>query len=204
MRRAGLFGVVVVLAGGCVADSIAPDEPLEDYAELDSAPFVDAPGPEPGRYSPANRDAIDRGEYLVELLGCGSCHTNGAFDGAPDMTQPLAGSSTGIAFTSPLEAKRPGVAYPPNITPDEDTGIGEWSDNQLASAIRAGVGRHGGRRIVTMPWQGYAKMTDDDVDAIIAYLRSIKPISNRVPKFVEPGNKARYPFVYFGVYREKL
>jgi hypothetical protein len=54
-----------------------------------------------------------------------------------------------------------------------------------------------------MPWQGYAKMTDDDVDAIVAYLKSIKPIDNKVPAPVEPGQKARYPFVYFGVYRSR-
>ena len=81
--------------------------------------------------------------------------------------------------------------------------MGAWSDRQLADAIRAGVGRHGGRRIVTMPWQGYARITDDDVDAIVTYLRSIKPIRNRVPGPVGPGKKARYPFVYFGIYRSK-
>ena len=203
MRYAGMIGVVAVFAGGCVSDSIATDDPLEDYEELNSAPFVDAPAPEPGRYSAADRDAIDRGEYLVELLGCGSCHTDGAFDGAPDMTKPLAGSHTGIAFTNPLDAKRPGVAYPPNITPDEDTGIGLWSDTQIANAIRAGVGQHGSRRLVTMPWQGYAKLNDDDVEAIVAYLRSIEPVEFDVPGEVRPGRKATHSFVYFGVYRSR-
>ena len=158
-----------------------------------------------GRFEEAYEvaDAIDRGENLVELLGCGACHTNGTFDGAPDLSRPLAGSETGIAWTSPLENEFPGVVYPPNITPDEKTGIGRWSDKQIADAIRAGIGRHGSRRIATMPWQGYAKMTDDDVDAIVAYLKSIKPIDNKVPAPVEPGQKARYPFVYFGVYRSR-
>jgi len=196
-----LLCVSAVLVAGCASD--ATYDPLEDYEELDRATVIDAPGPAAGRYSPIDRDMIDRGEYFVELLACGSCHTNGAFDGVPDMSRPLAGSDTGIAWTSPLQSEYPGVVYPPNITPDEETGIGRWSDMQIANAVRAGVGRHGTRRIVTMPWQGYAKMSDDDVDAIVLYLRSIKPIKHKVPDPVEVGEKAQKPFVYFGVYRSK-
>ena len=203
MRRAGLLGIAALLVGGCAAETPTPYDPLEDYEELDSSTIVDAPKPEPGRYTALDRDAIDRGEYLIELLGCGVCHTDGAFDGAPDVTKLLAGSQTGVAWTSPLEVEFPGVVYPPNITPDEATGIGKWSDQQIENAVRAGIGRHGGRRIATMPWPGYVNMTDDDVDAIVAYLRSIKPIRNRVPAPVEPGEKARHPFVYFGIYRSK-
>ena len=203
MRNAGPLIIAVSLFSGCAAEAPPTNDPLDAYEELNSSPVVDAPKPEPGLYTPLDRDAIDRGEYLVEVLGCGSCHTDGSFDGAPDMTRPLAGSNTGIAWTSPLEVEFPGIVYPPNITPDEKTGVGAWSDRQLADAIRAGIGRHGGRRIVTMPWQGYARITDDDVDAIVTYLRSIKPIRNRVPGPVEPGKKARYPFVYFGIYRSK-
>jgi hypothetical protein len=93
--------------------------------------------------------------------------------------------------------------YPSNITPDEETGIGSWSDQQITAAIRSGIGRHGDRRIATMPWQGYARMTDDDAAAMLAYLHSIEPIRNRVPKEVSPGKAAASPFVYFGVYRSK-
>jgi len=196
-----LFCVFAFLVAGCATE--APYDPLDDYEELDSATAIDAPGPEAGRYAPIDQDMIDRGEYLVELLACGSCHTNGAFDGVPDLSRPLAGSDTGIAWSSPLQSAYPGVVYPPNITPDEETGIGRWSDTQIASAVRAGEGRHGGGRIVTMPWQGYAKMTDDDVDAIVMYLRSIRPIKHKVPDRVEVGEKAHKPFVHFGVYRSK-
>ena len=62
---------------------------------------------------------------------------------------------------------------------------------------------NGKRRIATMPWQGYARLTDDDVAAMVAYLRSIEPIRNSVPKEVIPGDRATHPFVYFGVYRSK-
>ena len=54
-----------------------------------------------------------------------------------------------------------------------------------------------------MPWQGYAKLNDDDVDAIVAYLRSIEPVEFEVPGQVRPGQKASQPFVYFGVYRSR-
>lgn len=201
MKRIVSLTAVAAIVAACATET--PYDPLQDYEELDSTGIVDAPGPAAGRYSPLDRDRIDRGEYLVELLGCGACHTDGAFDGAPDTSRALAGSQTGIAWTNPLQFENPGVVYPPNITPDEDTGIGKWSDRQIANAIAAGMGSHSSRRIITMPWQGYAKMTADDVDAIVAYLRSIEPVKNQVPEDVEPGKKARYPFVYFGVYRSK-
>jgi mono/diheme cytochrome c family protein len=140
---------------------------------------------------------------MVELLGCGVCHTDGALVGAPDTDRLLAGSRTGIAYTSPLEYRDPGVVFPPNITPDEETGIGRRSDEQILLAIRAGLSTHVGRPIALMPWQGYAALSDDDANAIVAYLRSIKPIRHRVPAEVHPGSKGTEPFVYFGVYAER-
>jgi hypothetical protein len=139
----------------------------------------------------------------VELLGCGACQTDGALIGAANTHKALAGSRIGIAWSNPLGDKYPGVVYPPNITPDLETGIGKWSDPQIADAIRAGIGRHGSRRISTMPWPGYAKIYDEDIAAITAYLRSIEPVVHRVPDEVAPGQPASEPFVYFGVYRSR-
>lgn len=186
---------------GCAQPSAY--DPLRDYDEVDATTIIDAPEAQAGRFAPADRDRVYRGEYMVELLGCGSCHTDGALLGVPDMERPLAGSRTGIAYTNPLGERYPGVVYPPNITPDVETGIGGWSDRQIANAIRAGIGRHGNRRIVTMPWQGYAKISDDDLEAMVAYLRSIEPIRHQVPEEVEPGRRAPEDFVYFGVYRSR-
>ena len=199
MRR--VIALSSVLVFGCAAEP--GYDPLVDYEELDNTGIVDAPRAEGGRFAPADQDAVDRGRYLVGLLGCGACHTDGAFEGAPNMEMPLAGSQTGIAWTNPLEFEHPGVVYPSNITPDEETGIGLWTDRQIANAVRAGIGRHGTRRLSTMPWQGYAQLNDDDVDALVAYLRSIPPIRNDVPAEVAPGQKAMKPFVYFGVYRNR-
>lgn len=192
---------ITMLVTACAGEPSV--SPVEDYEQLQHKSILESPKPVGRRFAPADRDAVDRGRYLVVLLGCGACHTNGAFDGAPDMDMALAGSQTGIAWTNPLGTKYPGVVYPPNITPDEETGIGLWTDSQIAAAIRAGIGRHGNRRLVSMPWQGYARLSDDDVDAIVAYLRSIAPVEHRVPAEVSPGRKATKPFVYFGVYRSR-
>ncbi len=131
------------------------------------------------------------------------CHTDGALTGDPDFDRPLAGSATGIAYSDPMGEKHPGVIYPANITPDDNTGIGTWTDRQISNAVRAGIGRHGSRRIASMPWLGYAKLSDDDVAAIVSYLRSIKPVRHQVPDEVEPGKRATHPYVYFGIYRSK-
>lgn len=193
--------VLVALLAGCAAPSSY--DPLADYEEMDAATILDAPSARPGATSPAERDRVAHGEYLVELLGCGSCHTDGALVGDPDTAKSLAGSRTGIAYSNPLGERFPGIVYPSNITPDIETGIGTWSDRQIANAIRAGIGRHGNRRIATMPWQGYARLSDDDLTAIVSYLRSIEPVQHRVPAEVPPGRRASEPFVYFGVYRSR-
>ncbi len=191
--------IAFLAASGCAFES--NNKPVKGLEEVDAVTVIDAPSPQPGTYSPENRGLVERGEYLVELLACGSCHTDGALIGEPDMSHAMAGSRTGIAYTSPLDDRWPGVIYPPNITPENSTGIGNWSDLQIGNAIRAGIGRHGNRRITAMPWQGYAMMSDEDVAAIVSYLRSIRPIKHEVPAAVEPGRESSHPFVYFGVYR---
>ena len=199
--RAAILVLTVTLIGGCAAG--ARDSYLDNVEEVQASTVIDAPRAVPGRYAPANRGQVERGEYLVELLGCGACHTDGALIGEPNTQRLLAGSATGIAFTSPLDEDHPGVVFPPNITPDIETGIGDWSDMQIAAAIRSGISRHMIRHITTMPWPGYFKISDDDLDAIVSYLRSIEPVAHRVPARVEPGQQTENLFVYFGVYRSK-
>jgi len=176
-------------------------DPLEDYEIVDAVSVVDAPTP--SGIAPESRALVARGEYLVELLGCGACHTDGALIGQPNLELSLAGSTIGIAYTNPLENENPGVVYAPNLTPDRDTGIGRWSEQEIMDAIRAGTGRHGPRRILVMPWQGYAKISDEDARAIAAYLGSLDPVEHQVPFDVAPGTAARAPYVHFGVYRSK-
>jgi mono/diheme cytochrome c family protein len=198
-RRISLVTLLTLVA--CVTE--APYDPLEDYVELDATTILDAPSVDSASIAPESFDSVARGEYLIELLGCGSCHTDGALLGEPEMERSLAGSRIGIAYTNPLEHRYPGVVYSPNITPDDRTGIGTWTDTQIIDAIRAGQGRHGSRRILTMPWQAYAMISDSDIYAIVSYLRSIEPVHHRVPDDVPPGTRAKETYVHFGVYRSR-
>jgi mono/diheme cytochrome c family protein len=198
--------ITSIFVAACATDTGTESSynPLYDYEEVDAATILDAPEPVPGRFAPEHLYQVERGEYLVELLGCGACHTDGALDGVPDFDRALAGSRIGIAYSNPLGTERPGVIYPSNLTPDVETGIGAWSDIQIERAIRAGLGRHAGKQIAPMPWQGYAKLTQEDMIAIVAYLRSINPVSHKVPDEVLAGHEAEHPFVYFGVYRSRF
>ena len=203
MKLHRLAAFLPLLLVACATESKQPYDPLLDYEEIDAATILDAPSPVAGNFAPENLYQVQRGEYLVELLGCGACHTDGALDGAPQTDRALAGSSIGIAFSNPLGTETPGVVFPPNITPDNETGIGSWSDQQIERAVRVGLGRHAGRRIAVMPWQGYLKMTDEDVAAIVSYLRSIEAVRHKVPDEVVPGETTRHRYIYFGVYRSR-
>jgi len=189
----------LALVAACATNS--PDDTLSDYIAVKATTIMPAPEVDSDQVAPENREAIRHGKYLVELLGCGSCHTDGALIGEPNLRRSLAGSSVGIAFTNPLQSSRPGIVFPPNITPDDTTGIGQWSNQKIAAAIRVGEGRHGPRRILVMPWQAYASLSETDVQSIIGYLRSIDPVKHDVPVDVPVGRPTSEMFVHFGVYR---
>jgi mono/diheme cytochrome c family protein len=199
MSRKTLISLVPLVLVACASGDRY--DPLQDYEVVDATTIMDAPTP--SGVAAENLALVGRGEYLVELLGCGACHTDGALIGSPNLELSLAGSGIGIAYTNPLQNENPGVVYAPNLTPDRDTGLGRWSEQEIMDAVRAGEGRHGPRRILVMPWQGYAKISDEDAWAIVAYLRSIEPIENQVPNDVPVGTRARAPFVHFGVYRSR-
>jgi len=205
MRIKGLALLLPLALASCATETVTEPacDPLQDYEEVDAMTILDAPEAQPGKFAPEHLHQVQRGEYLVELLGCGACHTDGALEGVPDFEKSLAGSSIGIAFSNPLGNERPGIVFAPNLTPDEETGMGLWTDSQIENAIRVGVGRHSGRKIAVMPWQGYTKMEREDVAAIVAYLRSIPAIRHKVPDEVKPGETSNDPFVYFGVYRDR-
>jgi mono/diheme cytochrome c family protein len=148
-----------------------------------------------------NPTLVARGRYLVQITGCAGCHTDGAITGEPDSARMLAGSHLGIAYTDPFRDVYPGVVYPSNLTPDPATGIGGLTDEQIAAAIRQGARNSARGHLTVMPWPLYQRMSDDDVEAIVAYLRSIPAIQHEVPTRVEPGTRAATPYVYFGVFQ---
>jgi mono/diheme cytochrome c family protein len=199
MNRFPLILATAALAASCASDS--GYNPLGDYDVVQATTILDAPSPT--GVHPENQAAVNRGEYLVELLGCGACHTEGALIGEPRPEMALAGSSIGIAYTNPFENENPGIVFAPNLTPERDTGIGRWTDDEIKDAVRTGLGRHGPNRILVMPWQGYARITEDDAWAIVAYLRSLEPIDNQVPVNVPMGRQTNETYVHFGVYRSK-
>src|SRR5262245_58279841 len=107
---------------------------------------------------------IARGKYLVQFGGCTDCHTPGHFFGRPDMARFLAGSDLG------LEVPGLGVFVAPNLTPDNETGLGNWTKEEIATAIQTGVRPDGRILAPIMPWRGYASLTKSDAAAIAEYL----------------------------------
>lgn len=175
--------------------------PLRHYEAVYSKAALEAPIPDASRLSQLNPTLVARGRYLVEITGCAACHTDGAIVGEPNHARMLAGSRLGIAYTDPFRDAYPGVVYPSNLTPDLRTGLGAWTDEQIEAAIRQGDSGASPGHLVVMSWPLYQYMSDDDVEAIVVYLRSIPAIQHEVPKRVEPGTPAATAYVYFGVFR---
>jgi len=147
----------------------------------------------------ASADAaqVARGSYLVDLLSCAACHTDGQLINDPVAERYLAGSTIGIAYTN---HERPGVVFPSNLTPDKETGLGRWSADEITRNIQYGIDRHGRQQLPIMPWPGYAHMAKEDAEAITAYLLSLAPVKHRVPDNVSPESPSTAPYVRYGVY----
>ena len=148
-------------------------------------------------------DVTQRGEYLTRLAGCHDCHTPKVFNKdlnmpVPDMTRLLSGhpadaedpsgtlgSHDGLLAGPTLTSfKMPfGVVYAPNLTPDLETGLGSWSEAMFIKAMRTGkhFGGNGRAILPPMPWMNVAALTDQDLKAMFAYLRSVPAVHNPVP-----------------------
>ena len=119
---------------------------------------------------------LERGRYLMQsIVACGNCHTPQGPNG-PVAGMELAG---GLRFEEP-----PFSAVAPNITPDKATGIGHWTDAQIVTAIREGRRPDGSLIGPPMPIGLYREVSDNDAAALVAYLRSVKPVVNKVDKSV--------------------
>ncbi len=156
-----------------------------------------------------NMSQIKRGEYLVNAATCSDCHSPKIFTAKGPQSDParlLSGYAadtklpeipTGIigpnkwgglttndltAWVGPW-----GVSFSANITPDTETGLGGWTEEMFIKTMRTGKHLGVGRDILPpMPWYGLAKLNDEDLKAIFAYLRTLKPIKNRVPDPIPP------------------
>lgn len=192
------FAIILLAAALMLTGCAADHNPLDDYRQLEPATILEAPETSPSDYDP---ERVAQGRYLVGLLGCGSCHTDGALAGTPVPERALAGSRIGIAYSNPLAVRNPGVVYPANLTPDPATGIGNQSVEQLVAMIREGTDEHGNTTLPVMPWPAYSDITIEDARAIAMYLKSLPPVRHPVPEDVSPGQRAPAPFVHFGVYQ---
>jgi hypothetical protein len=138
---------------------------------------------------------LERGNYLVNHLGhCVGCHTPITAKGESDTSLFLSGvpaKFVGVKKGPNQIAGFPGPRgariYAKNLTPDAETGIGKWSEDQFVKTFKTGIRPDGVKYAVTpMEWNIYANMKEEDARAIYRYLRTIKPISNKVPANIPP------------------
>jgi len=118
---------------------------------------------------------VARGRYLVQIAGCTDCHTPGYRFGQPDMSRYLGGSDVG------MEVRDLGIFVAPNLTPDDETGLGKWTKAEITRAFQTGVRPDGRVLAPVMPWRGYAALTKSDAAAVVDFLRSLPPVSHKVP-----------------------
>jgi mono/diheme cytochrome c family protein len=137
---------------------------------------IPLPGPAAGDPAPPQTDMVAYGGYIVNALAhCFECHTPADDTGAPIMAMMGAG---GFPFLeTPL-----GVVRSANITPDPTTGLGNWTDDEIRRALTEGISRNGEHLFPFMPFAFFHNMTADDINAVIAYLRTIPPVENKVDK----------------------
>ena len=130
--------------------------------------------PAPEMKAPNTPEALERGRYLSEAMtGCVACHS------PIDESRPGDFPQAGLEYAGrvfPREAGFPGTIVAPNLTPDPETGIGRWTDGEVVRAIREGVSRDGRPLFPLMNYPSYRDFSDDDALAIVAFLRTRKPI----------------------------
>jgi mono/diheme cytochrome c family protein len=167
-----VLGAIVLAVVGWVV--LGPG-PL-DFAGGNPVALFDYKGPDPTGVPAALRNAgpVQRGEYLARAADCEACHS-------PKGREPYTG---GLAFNLPF-----GTMYSPNITPDKETGIGNWSDADFLNAIHKGIAPGGTRLYPAFPYAAYTMMTDADALAIKAFLFSLP--ARHAPA---PANTLVFPF----------
>jgi mono/diheme cytochrome c family protein len=158
-----LIGVLIVLVIGLVI-----------YVQLAWDRPVSRPAPQ--MTAPREAQTVARGEYLYKYsLGCWECHGS---QGSHSPEEPQAG---GLEFDMTDIGPGFGLVYAANLTPDVETGIGTWSDGELVRSLREGLDREGHLLFPIMEAELWHSLSDEDVLALVAYLRSLPPVRNEVP-----------------------
>ncbi len=162
---------------------------------------------QPDAKSGSNEVLVARGKYLVTIASCNDCHTPLVFGPngpAPDVEHLLSGHPESLKMPPAPELKPGpwgftgaasmtawsgpwGTSFTANLTPDDETGLGRWTEQQFVDTLRNGRHQGRGRELLPpMPWMNIGQMSDDDLRAVFAYLRSIPAIKNRVPQPIAP------------------
>jgi hypothetical protein len=128
----------------------------------------------------ATPERVARGSYLANsAFGCIACHSD--VDDSKYALPPKEGTAPGAGGQCWDEREKfPGVLCAPNLTPDPETGLGAWTDGQIMRAIREGIDHRDQGLFPLMPYRDYAHLSDEDVRAIVAYLRSLPPVKHSV------------------------
>ncbi len=170
LRVPGIVFVVVVVAFAALVS-----------LTIGWRPFIGAKArPLTSRSFGRTPERLARGQYLTEdLLGCFDCHSER--DWTKDDVPLIPGTKGGGTANFPL-LDLPGKIHPPNISPDKETGAGTWTDDQLARAIREGIGHDGRALFNFMPYERFRYLSDEDLASVIVYLRSLPPVHHAVPK----------------------
>lgn len=127
-------------------------------------------GPADAGSDAAALTSIQRGAAVAKNSGCALCHSS-----------PNAADGVLSGQTSPLPST---MAYAPNLTPDKNTGIGDWSDDDIIKAVRSGIDDEGAELCMAMP--RFANLSDGDVHDLVAYLRSLPAVNRDIPESVCP------------------
>jgi mono/diheme cytochrome c family protein len=149
---------------------------------------------------------VERGAYLVGMMGCNDCHTPwklGPAGPEPDLSRALTGHPQDVVMPPPPPASGPwlwhggatntafagpwGVSFTANLTPDPETGLGKWTEEMFIATMRTARHQGKGRPILPpMPVKMIGRANDEDLKSIFAYLQSLAPVKNRVPAPIEP------------------
>jgi len=178
-----VLAVIVVCGFGAFLYFIPPFfiTPPEDFGKA----LADAAPPVTDIADPAQRAIAARGRYLVTTHGCIGCHATNGSQG-PDLTKYLAGGA--LKFQTPH-----GTFISRNLTPDQETGIGRRTDDEVKRVLRSGTFPDGHVAIGSvMPWPAFSNWSEEDRHAVVVYLRHLKPIAHRIPD-PAPGNAVTIP-----------
>jgi len=122
---------------------------------------------------------LERGRYMVNAVyGCLACHSE-RDPNAPGM--PALADKLGAGTVFGEGGELPGKLIAPNLTPDKETGAGDWTDDMLARGIREGIGHDGRTLFPLMPYMNYREMPDEDLASVIVYLRTLAPVRQNEP-----------------------